>query len=271
MVSQHKDGGLQVKIGAPKEIFSGEARVAMTPDSANQLKKLGYAADFVANGLEVLEALKRIPYDIILMDCQMPELDGYEVTRRIRAEEADTPTAQRHSPYIIAVTANSLVGDKEKCLAVGMNDYLTKPLHTADLAKVLERALPLVQPSLRPSAARAGEGLDPAVIAGLKELREPGQPDPLKELIELFLKDVRLRLQQMELSLLQQDPTGLSGAAHSVKGSASNLGARHLAALCASLETKAKAGEFNEAAKTFDELKSEFQQVTEILLAEMQS
>ncbi len=235
-----------------------------------QLKKLGYAADYVANGLEVLEALRRIPYDIILMDCQMPEMDGYEVTRRLRALEADLATGPKHSPYIIAVTANAFLGDRDKCLQAGMNDYLTKPLHTSELAKVLERALPNVLATARPPAGPDAAVLDPAVIAGLKELREPGQPDPLKELIELFFKDARPRVQHMELALLQRDLTGLAGAAHSLKGSASNLGARHLSALCAALETHAKAGELNEAAKMFDELKSEFRQVTDILVAELQ-
>ncbi len=97
-----------------------------------QLKKLGFVAESVSNGREVLEALGRIPYDIILMDCQMPELDGYETTREVRSRNG-------HQPYIIAMTANAMQGDRELCLAAGMNDYITKPVRSAALQAALEK------------------------------------------------------------------------------------------------------------------------------------
>jgi two-component system sensor histidine kinase/response regulator len=100
------------------------------------LQKLGYAADLAPNGLEVLEAMKKRPYDIILMDCQMPELDGYETTRRIRA------TQRVHVPRIIAMTANALHGEEERCLEAGMDDYLSKPVRIESLRATLERWLP---------------------------------------------------------------------------------------------------------------------------------
>jgi HPt (histidine-containing phosphotransfer) domain-containing protein len=112
--------------------------------------------------------------------------------------------------------------------------------------------------------------LDAAIIAGLRELREPNQPDPLRELIELFLRDARPRIRKMEMALAKPDPPVLASAAHTLKGSASNLGARQLANLCASLERQAKAGELTEAANILLELKGEFQQVERTLLAEMQ-
>jgi PAS domain S-box-containing protein len=99
-----------------------------------QLKKLGYAADTVTNGIEVLEAFSRIPYDIILMDCQMPELDGYETTRRLRSQGG-------HQPLIIAMTANAMEGDRELCLAAGMDGYLSKPMRIADLKSALAEAV----------------------------------------------------------------------------------------------------------------------------------
>jgi CheY-like chemotaxis protein len=106
-----------------------------------QLRKLGYAAEAVSNGREVLEALERIPYDVVLMDCQMPELDGYETTRAIRRRERDL---ERPCPWpapvrIIALTASAMVGDREKCLDAGMDDYLGKPLRLDKLKAVLDR------------------------------------------------------------------------------------------------------------------------------------
>src|SRR5262249_53412227 len=102
-----------------------------------QLEKLGLRADAVANGHEVLAALKDFPYELILMDCQMPGMDGYEATTRIR-EAADAP--YRTIP-IVAVTANAIKGDREKCLALGMNDYIAKPVHPDELGRVLAKWL----------------------------------------------------------------------------------------------------------------------------------
>jgi CheY-like chemotaxis protein len=232
-----------------------------------QLKKLGYNAEAVANGKEVLDAVQRIGYDIILMDCQMPEMDGYEVTRQIR--EQDPEGKRKALPYIIALTANALHGDREKCLAAGMNDYLTKPLHLSDLEAVLERALLIIPLPARQEVPREGV-IDPAIIAGLRELREPGQPDPLKELVELFIKDAKPRIEKMQSALDEKDGNGLAAAAHTLKGSASNLGARGLAGLCAQLEKIGKSDDLAEAANILLDVRSEFQSVETSLIAEMQ-
>jgi two-component system sensor histidine kinase/response regulator len=107
-----------------------------------QLQKLGLSADAVANGLEVLDSIKRIPYDLIIMDCQMPEMDGYEATRQLRELEKDA--GQKHDyrrHYVVAMTANAMQGDREKCLASGMDDYISKPVTLGDLQSALQRAI----------------------------------------------------------------------------------------------------------------------------------
>ncbi|HEY0791863.1 MAG TPA: response regulator, partial [Chthoniobacterales bacterium] len=114
-----------------------------------QLRKLGFGAHVAGNGLEVLAALRLVPYDLILMDGQMPEMDGYEATRAIRQKEQTADCAWQAPVYIIAMTAHAMQGDREKCLAAGMNDYLCKPVRAPELKAALERAQRAVQRSTK--------------------------------------------------------------------------------------------------------------------------
>jgi two-component system sensor histidine kinase/response regulator len=276
-----KPGGKTVPVGMPTTATGTPAipsapkyvRVLVAEDNVVnqrvvvlQLKKLGFTANAVSNGKEVLEALQRAPYDIVLLDCQMPEVDGYEVARRIRADGA---TTFKSDPYLIALTANALPGDRERCLSAGMNDYLMKPVQLDSLEGVLQRALLKVQPALREKSAHAMESpIDVGVITGLRDL--PGRPEPLVELIELFLKDAQPKLERMNSALERKDFTSLALAAHSLKGSASNLGARRLADLCATLEKRAKATDLTEAANLLLETQGEFHRVEAALVVEIQ-
>ena len=124
---------------AEDNLTNQEVAVAM-------LNKLGYRADLVANGVEALQALREADYDVVLMDCEMPEMDGYEATRRIR--ERRTGTRNPHIP-IIALTADAMTGDRDKCLQAGMNDYLAKPVEPRQLADVLEKWLIRPPPAAR--------------------------------------------------------------------------------------------------------------------------
>jgi CheY-like chemotaxis protein len=112
-----------------------------------QLKKAGYKTTIAASGVEVLRKLEESDYDVILMDCQMPELDGYETTRRLREKEST------RGVYVIALTANTMEGDRERCLAAGMDDYLSKPTREVDLSFALERAIAMRNRTLAPSAS----------------------------------------------------------------------------------------------------------------------
>ncbi len=256
-----------------------QVRILMAEDNAvnqkvalRQLRKLGYAAEAVGNGLEALDAVRRIPYDIVLMDCQMPEMDGYEAVRRIRQWEAEGALNPLNEEplYIIAMTANALEGDRERCLAAGMNDYITKPVQLPELQFALQRAGSHLRPPPPPAEAPAGgvSTVDLTVLRGIRELREPGEPDPLVDLIDLYLQDTPARVAKMQAALAASDGGALASAAHSLKGSSSNLGARQLANLCMQVEKLAKAGQMADAEGLFAALTDEFARVCAVLQAE---
>ena len=232
-------------------------RVLVAEDNAvNQrvaillLEKLGYRADAVGNGLEAVEASQRIPYDLVLMDCQMPELDGYEATARIRALEG----SHRHVP-IVAMTANAMQGDRDRCLAAGMDDYIAKPVREGELAAVLSRWTA----SAAPASRRGGDaGIDRAVIADLHQLTPDGEPSIVDELIDAFVEDTPAQLAAMRAAVAAGDARALDAAAHRLKGGSGALGARRLAALCAQIEGLARVGALDDAVLPLEALADEF-------------
>ena len=167
-----------------------------------QLEKLGYAADAVADGSQALEAHARTPYDIILMDCQMPVLSGYEATWQIRNREqekaGEAETGKR--VYIIAMTANTQADNREKCAAAGMDGFINKPVQLAELEVALLHAL-----ADQAATKEMDEVIDPVIIAGLHQLRTPGKPDPLVELIDLFLREAPTQLDTMSDAVAKND------------------------------------------------------------------
>jgi two-component system, sensor histidine kinase and response regulator len=188
------------------------------------LEKRGYRAEVAATGLAAVEAALHAQYALIFMDCQMPEMDGYDATRAIRAREAPT---ERRTP-IIALTANAQAGVDDLCLAAGMDDYLTKPITLAKLDATLSRwagAEPANEPAV-----------DPATLQALGALADEDQPDFLQEVISAYLQDMPPRLTALREAIRRSDAAAIVQAAHAVKGSSRTIGALQLAQRAAELE-----------------------------------
>jgi CheY-like chemotaxis protein len=183
-----------------------------------QLNLMGHQAETASSGVEALELMDRNVYDAVLMDVHMPALDGYATTGEIRKREVGT----KHT-WIIAMTANALPTDRAKCLAAGMDDYLSKPVSSAALAAVLARCPLKNEPVVR--------------SVDLTELFESGIGDMLPQIIEAFLETSSQTLEKGRQALAAQDGDGLFQSAHSLKGSAANFGANRLVDLCGQLET----------------------------------
>ncbi len=241
------------------------------------LRKMGLAADVVTNGVELLEAVAVQVYDVILMDCQMPELDGYEATRRLRREEGDGTYGGRPPHYVVALTANAMAGDEERCRAAGMDDFVTKPIEAMALEAALRRAraylaraTPLVAavPSA-PVPGTAGADGGPPVVdrTALEALHLPEDPSMLSELVDLFLDDAPRRIAALRSALASGSADAARIAAHTLKGSAGNLGVRVLAAAAGRVETAVRAGDSSVLAGAPDVLEAELARAVPALRA----
>jgi len=263
-------------------------RILLAEDNAvNQklalrlLERLGYRADVAGNGLEVLEALWRQTYDVVLMDVQMPEMDGLEATRAICREWPPW-----HRPCIIAMTANVMKEDREECLAAGMDDYMGKPIQVGELVEALSKCQPLGEPAELPSDSaptteptptdvRPFDGahvrlpddiLDPAAIENLQELAV-GDAAFLAELMDTFLADAPQLLADMRQAVERGDAARLRLAAHSLKSNSADFGAMTLSNLCRELEGLGRAGKLDGAAEKVTQAEAEYERVKAVLEA----
>jgi signal transduction histidine kinase/DNA-binding response OmpR family regulator len=254
----------------PLRILLAEDNVVNQKLALRLLAQMGYRADVAANGLEAVAAIERQPYDVVLMDVQMPEMDGFEASREITRR---WPDGLR--PRIVAMTANAMQGDREVCLAAGMDDYVSKPIRVEELVAALGRST--VRP---PDRMRAGglvasanqtrvdtersstEVLDPAV---LERLRAAMGADFFDELLSTFVEDSRELVDTMRRALGAQNTDAFRRAAHSLKSNAASFGAMTLSDLAKDLEALARSERLDEAGPKLERLASECERVTRVL------
>jgi CheY-like chemotaxis protein/HPt (histidine-containing phosphotransfer) domain-containing protein len=209
------------------------------------LAHLGYGADLARNGQEVLDALADRPYDLVLMDVQMPEMDGLEATRRLREQlPAD------RQPRVLALTAHAMSGDRERCLAAGMDGYLSKPLQLADLEAALAGARP------RRSAEEV-ETLDLRQLDFLRDLSAAGGDGLFGVLVRTFLESSAADLASARQNAASGCWSEVSQTIYRLKGSCADLGVRRAAAVCASIEEVLRAGGTGEIDPLLERLEAE--------------
>jgi len=215
------------------------------------LEKLGYRADAVADGKEAIDALRRLPYDLVLMDCQMPEVDGFEATRRIRSGQSQVLNP---GIPIIAVTANAMKGDRERSLAAGMDDHLSKPVQPEELARALDHWLTktldgdngygAVLDASVPSESSREAGAEEVIFdrEGFME-RVMGDESLAKRLTNRFLADMPVQIEKLKATIGAGDSLLAGQQAHQIKGTAANLGGLSLQGVAFSMERAGKAGD----------------------------
>jgi PAS domain S-box-containing protein len=259
-IQQPEAGEPVPEVGKPA---TSSLRILLAEDNAvNQkvalrlLDQLGYRADVASDGLEALEALERQPYDVVLMDVQMPELDGLDASRRICER---WPAETR--PRIIAMTANAMPEDRAACFAAGMDDYVAKPIRPDELAAALSRARPL-EDTGTPHADAAAATLDASAVESLREL---GGEEFLAEVIDTFLSDAPALVATLRTTYELGDTEGLRRAAHSLKANGQTLGAGRFSDLCRELELRAKSDELGGTMELVDRIEREYRALEKTL------
>lgn len=288
-VSQVKPAASSPSAIAPQLAAQFPLKILLAEDNrVNQkvalhlLKLMGYQADLARDGLEVLEAIHRQSYDVILMDVQMPNMDGLSTTRRIRQESWQSPR-----PRIIAMTANAMQGDREDCLEAGMDDYISKPIRIEALTEALSKCQPQVEnredaPNVA-TASLSGIGnreenkrqeekqlaetsppsaaIDPKVLESFRDMVGENADIVLAEMIECYLDDAPKLVRAIAQAVHQKDAQKLRQASHTLKSSSATIGAIALSHLCQQMEVMSRIGNIEYALNNLPELEAEYERV----------
>jgi signal transduction histidine kinase/DNA-binding NarL/FixJ family response regulator len=266
-VSEHRQQATSERALAqqlPLRILLVEDNLVNLKVALRMLNRIGYRADVAASGLEAIQAFERQDYDLVLMDLQMPEMDGLEATRRIRQR-----WPRPGGPRIIAMTANAMRGDRELCLAAGMDDYVSKPVKLPALEAAIQRSGGASPPgdtrevgTAAPTAASEdAPAIDRDVLSALEEIGAADEPDLAAEMTRLFIEEAPPLLAAMREAVRNGDHGRLQAAAHALKGSGSSLGACRLSALSLELEQQGRAHSTLGATAKLDQLERELTRV----------
>jgi two-component system sensor histidine kinase/response regulator len=230
----------------------------------HQLTRLGLKAEFVGNGREAVEALRRKPYDLILMDCQMPEMDGYAATAAIRHEEG----ADRHT-WIIAMTAHAMAGDRERCLASGMDDYLPKPIDPKALAAIFKRyehsAMPNSTPPDVPASPMPAASTEPPVDMARLWDASNGDAQFMRELADLYIDQTTEQLGFLKEAVAKRSAADIERIAHRCKGGSGSCGVMTLSKMFFELERRGREENLDNVDQIFAEIEREYARVQTFL------
>jgi signal transduction histidine kinase/DNA-binding response OmpR family regulator len=256
----------------------------------SMLEWVGVEYAIANNGREGVDAYLRDNFDVILMDCQMPEMDGYEATGTIRAHEREID--QQGAVPIVALTANAVEGDREKCLASGMTDYLSKPFKSQELKQILAKYLPTVERTNSATAnnnamdnapakvsddshsksspdisqqRKDAEIIDSTAIDNIRSIQREGGADILQRIISVYLEEAPQHLDALDNAVKDEDADGMRKTAHAFKSGSANLGANILAGLCKEMEMMGRKGVIDGSAQLLESIKVEFDRAIAVL------
>jgi CheY-like chemotaxis protein/HPt (histidine-containing phosphotransfer) domain-containing protein len=239
-----------------KRILVAEDNITNQKVALRIIEKLGYRVEAVANGLEAIKALETTPYDLVLMDVQMPEMDGIEATQVIRDPRSNVLD---HAIPIVAMTAHAMEGDRERCIESGMDDYISKPVHAEELVEVTERQIR--EQNSDSNDEYIDPGLDKKLIFDQSILRNnlQGDDEMVREIVAVFLEDVPHQIEKIVEALEQKDPKSVNRGAHALKGASANVGAVALRKTAYHIENAGEAGDLEKAAELTKQIQHEFE------------
>jgi CheY-like chemotaxis protein/HPt (histidine-containing phosphotransfer) domain-containing protein len=251
-----------------------------------QLDRLGYTADVVANGREVLEVIERKPYDIILMDCMMPEMDGYEATKKIRELERQHVNG-RPRMHIIAMTANAMLGDRDKCIAAGMDDYVSKPVQISELRKAIEKwnganghapangsngqsSVPAVRPKVEVATRAVESGtvtISSEAPVDLERFTDVtrNNPEKTQRMLKTFLSQSIEISEGLKLAIQSGDAKEVRSLAHKFVGASSSLGMVAIVPALSQLEQMGDSGNIDGAGEVYTEFSRQLERVRQFI------
>ena len=230
------------------------------------LRKFGCSVEIAHNGLEAIEAVQNQTFDLVLMDCMMPEMDGYKATNEIR--HLQNMGKLSYFP-IIALTANAIEGDREKCLAAGMNDYLTKPIKTKDLLHMLQTWLPHspqnISTTMSENKTTLESAIDPEALAAIRSLEADYGNELLRQVIRTYLDNANKLIEALEQAWPVGDVKAIRMSSHTLKSSSSQVGAHSLAELCRAVENDARDQKYDASGQSLLAIQRQFTQTCAVL------